>query len=414
MENVEKKDKVQKEALSEWVKNGKRGTCEIITGLGKTFIGLHALYTMPKNNTEHLFLAEVVDRKHDLLKDIKKYNSIFNRDVLNDYNLKFYCYQSVYKWKNKKVGLIIADEIHDSLTPAYSEFYKNNKCEAIIGLSALIDVDTYYDSIKQTKGYILSRIAPICFKYHLDQGLKEGTARHLDIYVIPHLLNPIDRTIKAGNVKKVFYQTETKAYEYWDKIFNKALLPINYDRKPNELDQSYFNRINKLEYKRDNLIKIAVAKRSKILYDLPSKRNLVLQLLKYIKGKAIIFGNSLDSLLSVTPNVISSRNKDVVNNLIREKFDNDEINIIGSFKKLKQGANLKNLDSCIIMSYYSKEKDLIQRLGRLRDNGEIGKVFILITQHTQEVQWFNKMFENVNNYNFIYCKNIADCINKIK
>lgn len=108
--NNELKNKVQQEALQLWVKNGKKGTCNIITGLGKTFLGLHALYTMPKNDGKlHLFLAEQVDRQTDLIKDIVKYNEIFKVNVLNDYNLQFQCYQTVCKWKDKDVGLVIAD-----------------------------------------------------------------------------------------------------------------------------------------------------------------------------------------------------------------------------------------------------------------------------------------------------------------
>ena len=66
------------------------------------------------------------------------------------------------------------------------------------------------------------------------------------------------------------------------------------------------------------------------------------------------------------------------------------------------------------MSYYSTEKDLIQRLGRLRDNGEIGYVFILITMGTQEEVWFNKMFKDIDNFNMIWCPNIDYCLKKLK
>lgn len=105
------KDKIQKEALKFWLENDKKGTAELATGVGKTILALHALYTMDSKISDvHLFLAETVTRKKDLLKEIEKYNKIFNRNVLKDYNLKFYCYQSVYKWKNKNFGLIIADE----------------------------------------------------------------------------------------------------------------------------------------------------------------------------------------------------------------------------------------------------------------------------------------------------------------
>lgn len=35
MKSVEKKDKIQKIALTKWVENGKIGSCEIVTGLGE-------------------------------------------------------------------------------------------------------------------------------------------------------------------------------------------------------------------------------------------------------------------------------------------------------------------------------------------------------------------------------------------
>jgi ERCC4-related helicase len=66
------------------------------------------------------------------------------------------------------------------------------------------------------------------------------------------------------------------------------------------------------------------------------------------------------------------------------------------------------------MSYYSTDKDLIQRIGRLRDNGEIGNIFIIRTKETQEEIWFERMMENVNNLNLIYCTDVEDCLTKLK
>ena len=90
----------------------------------------------------------------------------------------------------------------------------------------------------------------------------------------------------------------------------------------------------------------------------------------------------------------------------QKAFEKNKVNVIGSFKKLKQGANLDGLDNCIIMSYYSTEKDIVQRMGRLRDNGKIGNIFILLTIATQEETWFNKMFENLDNIEMVYCPDV--------
>jgi len=391
------KDKIQQEALNKWLERGKTGTCEIITGLGKTFISLHALYTMPRNDDIHLFLAETISRKVDLIEDIKKYNKIFNRDVLNDYNLQFYCYQTVYKWKNRHFGLVIADEIHDSLSLAYSKFYFNNTYDAIIGLSATIIKKTEYivDGKIITKGDLLNQVAPICYKYSMNRGQTEGTSRKLDVYVIDHSLDDINPTINAGNNKKRFFQTEKAAYSYWDKEHKKSWFIID-------------------KVLKDLKIRITASKRTNILYNLVSKITIVKKLLGQLQTKTIIFGNSLDILLQITPNVVSSLNSEAKNLQIRHAFDDNKIRVIASFKKLKQGANLKDLDNCIIMSYYSTDKDLIQRIGRLRDNGEIGNIFIIRTKETQEEIWFERMIENINNLNLIYCTDMEDCLIKLK
>ena len=394
LDNV--RDKIQQEALNQWKLKKKKGTCEIITGLGKTFIALHALYSMPKDNKEHLFLAEQKDRVKDLRDDINKFNELFNRDVLNDYNLQFYCYQTVYKWKGKQLGLIIADEIHDSLSPAYSQFYFNNTYDAIIGLSATITRQTRYETTDgyYTKGNLLDKIAPVCFKYGVDEGQEDGTARELNIYVINHFLDNTEQNVQSGNKKNTFYQTEQAAYDYWDKQ-HKA---------------SWFIADDEL---RQLKIRITSHKRSNLLYTLQSKVKIIKILLDNLEGKTILFGNHLDTLLKITPNVISSKNKDAENAKLRDDFDTNKIQLIGSFKKLKQGANLSNLDNCIIMSYYSTDKDFIQRIGRLRNNGKIGNVFIILTKNTQEEKWFEKMFQNISNLNMIYCKDVNDCINKL-
>lgn len=380
-----------------WISSGKRGTCEIITGLGKTFIALHALYTMPRTKEIHLFLAETVGRKDDLEKDILKYNEIFGRDVHKDYNLEFHCYQTVYRWKDREFGLVIADEIHDSLSPAYSRFYFNNRFKSIIGLSATVNKSTTYTlgDKRYTKGDLLKSVAPICFTYNITQGQADKTARKLNIYVIQHQLDKVNKTVKSGSKTKKFMQTEFAAYDYWDKQHKRAWFVDDPEQ-------------------RDLKIRITSTKRSNILYNLQSKIPVIKKIIDAVKGKTIVFGNSIDSLLQITENVISSRNTDVKNKAIRDAFDSNKIQVIGSFKKLKQGANLVGLDNCVIMSYYSTDKDFIQRIGRLRQNGEIGNVFILLTQSTQEEIWFSKMMDGAGDLNIIYCPTIDYGIKKMK
>jgi superfamily II DNA or RNA helicase len=391
------RNEIQQKAVEKWLQSNKIGTFELATGTGKTIAALHCLYSMPqKDGKVHLFLAETIEREKDLLSDIEKFNELFGVDVFNDYILKFRTYQGVYKLENYDFGLVIGDELHFCLSPEYSKFFFNNKYDAVVGLSATIDTKTSYDVDNKlfTKGDLLNKIAPICFTYTLAEAKEDGIGRELDIYVIYQELDAVTKNVPAGNKYKKFFQTEYETYNYWDKEHKKSWFILD-------------------EQKKELKIRITSHKRSTLIFNLPSKVITVLKLLQQIKGKTIVFGNSLDSLLQVTKDTVSSRYSVDKNKEIRENFDTNKIQTIGSFKKLLQGANLTNLDNCILMSYYSSEKDIIQRLGRMRKNGDkVGNAFILLTKNTQEEVWFYKMIENLHDFNIIYCENVDDCIIK--
>jgi superfamily II DNA or RNA helicase len=236
----------------------------------------------------------------------------------------------------------------------------------------------------------------------LDEGQEDGTSRPLDIYVLHHKLDGTKKIIPGGSKKKPFMTTEAKTYEYWDKRFKRSMFYRNPAQKEVEF-------------------RISSRRRADLLYSLPSKVESINQILAELKGKTIIFGNDLKALEEITPNVVrsakkgeSAKDRESENSLIRQKFDNGDIDVIASFKMLKQGANLKGIDNVILMSYYSKERDLLQRVGRLRKDGNrIGTVIIPVTVGTQEEKWFAKMTEGVN-IRMTPCLNVKDLVSRLK
>ena len=99
-------------------------------------------------------------------------------------------YLTNLKYINKKFGLVIADEIHDSMTPVYSDFYINNNYQGLLGLSAKIQEGIYYDlstrpilkEIMGKKDYvkkidILNEFCPIIYSYNIIKGQEEKTSR---------------------------------------------------------------------------------------------------------------------------------------------------------------------------------------------------------------------------------------------
>lgn len=382
------RERIQEEAYSAWKENGHRGTIEAITGIGKTFIALRAIADLPEDSNI-LFLAETTARWKDLNDDIAKYRSLYGIDLSNR-NITQMCYQSAYKERGMVHDLVICDEIHDSLSPEYAKYYVYNCSVRIMGLSATIeDGELLILGRNMSKISFLSEFAPICYSYGLQNGQSDGTTRQLKIHVIEHALDSNTRNISAGTLSKPFMTTEVKSYEYWDKKFKQSMY-MDPDR-------------------REYLMRHSVRKRAELLYTLPSKVKMVKELLGSINGKTLIFGNHLDTLSEITPNVIrspkpgeSKAERELMNTNIRNQFDNDEINVIASFKMLKQGANLKGVDNLVIMSYFGKERDMIQRCGRLRLNGEtIGNVYIPVTVGTQEVKWFEEMTRALEGIEFV-------------
>jgi superfamily II DNA or RNA helicase len=386
-----KKEEISLDAFSAWKAQSKKGTVEMSTGSGKTFVALHAVNSM-KDNNRIIFLFEVTDRKKEIIKQIQLYNQVYKTNLFTRYRIEYRTYQSAYKLESEKYDLVVADEIHDSLTPSYFEFYNNNTFDAIIGLSATIDKEKLYSN-GYTKGDYLDSVAPICFTYTVKDAQLDNVQRKINVYVISHQLDTITKNITAGSLKKPFQTTEYKNYEFWNKMFNQSF---------------YFEEGSEFMMKKSS------KKRAEILYNLPSKKKEVLKLIEYLKGKSIIFANSISALLEITDNVVSSRNKDNVNEKIKNDFQSNVINVIGSFKKLAQGVNLDELANVILHSYYGKTKDFIQRIGRLRKDGDkIGNVFIFVTKGTQEEKWFNLMFQD-DTFNIIYCVNVEDCLLKMK
>lgn len=394
MTSNELKDRVQKEAVTAWLKSNKRGTFELSTGVGKTIAALHCLSTMPKNDGKvHLFLAETNSREKDLESDIKLYNDLFKINLRDHYNIVFKCYQGVYELKGYEFGLVIADEFHNSLSPSYSQFYYNNKYDAIVGLSATIarNIEYEIDGHTITKGDMLDDIAPVCYKYSISKSLDDGIGRELNVYVIESELNSVDKTELSGSSTKKFYQTELSKYEYLEKNYKRSFFTLNANK--------------------ELMINVNYKKMSEFIYNLNSKVNQAKMLVNSIPGKSIIFSNSLNAVLKVTPNVVSSYNTDEQNDKIRDDFDKGRIKTIGSFKKLRQGANLKGLDNVILMSYYGQETHIVQQVGRLRKNGELpGNVFIFVTKNTFEEKVLTKILNYIPYKNLKVYKNVENLI----
>lgn len=303
------------------------------------------------------------------------------------------CYQAAYKIENTHWDLVAADEIDFSITEKYHMFYENNTYDKFLGLSATINEDdtfVYKEQEIKKIDYINSKF-PVVFKHNIEDGLQKGTSRFLNIYRISHYLDDTNKNVPGGTKKSPFMTTEAKNYAYIEKLFKSALFEHNPDKKT--------FRIN-----------FASKKRSTFMYSLKSKIASASKLLLELNGKTIIFGNDLNILREITPNVVSSHDGSTNEQMLQD-FNDDKITNIASFKMLTRGANLSGADNIIIVSFYSKDVLFQQIIGRLRKNGSIGHVFVFVTNGTVEEKWFDDATEGLDSYKVLYCKDLTTAIN---
>lgn len=395
-----KKKELQIKAVQAWTKAGCIGTLEAATGFGKFFASFLAISTTvdPGDTRPILVLAEVTNREQTMWSDMEKYRRIYGEDLADMHTFEFACYQSAWKWSGRNYKMVISDEVHDSCSLKYSMFYKNNTYDKLLGLSATVDSAALIDPsnpFSKTKGELLKEIAPICYTYTAEEGRNEGVLPPLNVYVINHKIDTVNKTVQGGSKSKgIFMQTEKAALEYVDKMLQTSYGIQNRSR-------------------REVLINIWIRKRASLLYSLPSKieeAKKVVSLFQDYKNRFIVFGNHLKTLHTILPGkVVASKNEEGKaqslreNTHIIESFNKGFIDSIGSFKKLKQGENLVDLDAAIITSYYSKKKDLVQQLGRLRfRDGFIGTAIIFKTVGSREEEWFFKMTEDMDRTKFLY------------
>lgn len=97
------REQIHDEVKVAWKKVNKRGTAELITGLGKTKIALDLAAELPQT-AKILFLAETTQRELDLKLEITKWQ-------YTGAPIEFMCYQSAYKLIGQYYDLVIADRI---------------------------------------------------------------------------------------------------------------------------------------------------------------------------------------------------------------------------------------------------------------------------------------------------------------
>jgi superfamily II DNA or RNA helicase len=366
----EAKDRIQNEAVDIWSLT-RKGRFQMCTGSGKSRAAILAAI---KNGFTNICIIVPTENLRDSNwpNELRQWSYSGSVDII--------CYASASKVENKAYQMVILDEIH-RLTTLSLTFFSNNVCESILGLTATMPEDP-------EKLEMINQIAPCVYSYSLEQGIADGVVSPFKINVLDHMLDASEKYIEAGSAAKRFYSTEVAHYAYLSKLYRNHLYCGNHQ-----------------------VAKVWAQKRMRMLYNLKSKTDLAIKLLD--KGllhseRSLIFCGSIEQADLVCTHSYHSQSTE--DNL--SKLKNKEISRLSCIKKLNEGENIPDMDSCLVLQCNSKELDLIQRIGRVVRwrPGHIADVWIVRTLNTQDEVWVDKALANFDRavvpVSYQYAKNL--------
>lgn len=352
------------------------------TGSGKTRCGLRAYEASGKKSTL------VITSRVPLIAQWK--------NILQGWNVDYMCIQSAYKHKGH-YDLVIIDEVHKALSPAYRKVFSGITSNKLLCLTATLPEDPEYVEF-------LNHICPVVYTKTLASALDEGKVPKFEILNVP-----------------VFIHTSVLGkYTLFDNKFTKATIqltrfrmdrPTLWNKYPSVFDLAKGEKDSK-DKEVASVAKsywAAMTMRKQILYNNPAKIPAVIQILRnnphrkwVLFCKTKVFAETLKSAIHEKLGITASMYHSGQHALTRlenlRAFEKGHTKILVAVDALNEGLDVKGVDAAICVAGVSTTLTNYQQLGRIiRPEGDKEPLFInLYTQDTVEKGWLEKKQRKTN------------------
>jgi superfamily II DNA or RNA helicase len=370
------REKVQHEAIQAVVDNNGTGMVAMATGSGKSRVAVELAKYYFKTSVGYdtaLLVPTEKLRDENWKEEFEKWDA----SVLWTETTRL-CYASASKVHNRNFELAILDEGHN-ITDLSSEFFLNNNVERIVLLTATPPTD-------MVKKQILSDLnIKLVYELTLDQAVRLGFVAPYKITVITVPLDAVTKNIPGGNKANPFMTTEAATYAYHNKRVQQCFG-----------DQTSQGRAK---------MKFAILGRMQFIYKIPSKTQVIKFLLNKVipeDDRTIVFCGNINQAEEVCPTFYHSKS----GNESYDAFKAEKINRLSCVKAVNEGHNFPGVDSGIIGQLNSKEKDLVQRIGRLIRfrPGHEAHLYIIVSEGTQDEKWLENAIENLDQSKIEYVR----------
>lgn len=358
------KEIIQKEAVNALIKHDGNSIITAATGVGKTKIAIDYIKTLDSDISILLVVPTEKLRDKDWKDEFIKWGAedIWNRNITRC------CYASLNKFHNEMFELIILDELQN-ITPNNAKYFSQNMYKKIIGLTATLPLE-------QDKRELLFHLKmKVVYNVPIEEAVENKLVAPFEITIVEVELDKINMIKKSLPGNRHYFTTEYKEYNRLNNAIDMAKLTQDYKK----MERLIFTRM-------------------RLIYNSTQKTLIAKHILNNIikkDEKVLIFCGSIKQAEDLCDNSYHSKSSD--KNL--ERFRKNEILKLSCVNALNEGVNLPNIDVAIITQVNSKERNLVQKIGRIiryRKN-HIGQVYIIVVKNTVDEKWLNTALSNFEN-----------------
>ena len=360
----------QQLGVRKWQAAGCRATLQWSTGVGKTRAALMAIKGFLSTNTGKSIVV-VVPTEYLKIQWIQELSQYF---LINYVTIEIV--NSAIK-REDKIDFLIIDECHRIPSDTFYQIFEKRNPESVLGLSATFNrLDGRHK--------LLDEFCPVCDVITVQEAIKNKWLSPYKEYKV--LIEPYDISVyKEANKEfidafSVFNFDFQLAMNCMTNIVQRRIYGKKLGMSVSDMDAVTFTWGRALRARKDYVMnhpkKIELAR--KIIEARPF-------------NKIITFSSTIKQAEKIGYGyVVHSGKTKKKNRITMEEFSLLPSGVINTAKSLDEGADIKGLNTAIILSNTSSATQKTQRLGRVirYEKGKEAEIFTLVIKDTNEEGWY--------------------------
>jgi superfamily II DNA or RNA helicase len=321
-----------------------------------------------------------------------------------NHKVKIVCYQTACRWKDKDIGLLLADELDYAITEkeAYLKSFTANNYKYFLGLTGTMIPEKYEKAVTVFNSYPF-------YKYSLEQAQIDGVLNKLMIWVHEVPLStersdeaPYGEVFKYKWIQSKIDDIKNQIGDQYREILNLKRAGADSRKVEEEITKlSNFKRYWESSPKNCNS-RMSMMRSTKSLIEYA--KLLKTNILNFNeKNKVLIFSQLTKDVNLITDNRFHGESPDPS---IVDSFNRGEIRDLGVIRKVHRGVNFVGLNNCIVQSYTSSHTDAQQAyIGRMvrLPSDQIGHIHFLVSYYIEDgikiychnASWLGQVLNNV-------------------